>query len=187
MADPYRGPPGGWHHSASPTIAPPAPAPAPVPPGPGVRPPFAAAPVEGKTARLWIGLGVAGALLALCCGVGIASVGGLALTGMQALTEQSQRAVDDYLSARVEEDWQEAYELRCEQDQQAESPSRYTDRVSAEPRIESYELGEAVDVTPQAIRLPGVVDYDDGTSERLLVPLEQDPETGRMEVCGFDR
>jgi hypothetical protein len=185
MADPYRYPPGGWHYAAYPTTAPPAPAP--VPPGPGVRPPFAAAPVEGRTARLWISLGVAGALVALCCGVGIAAVVGLALTSMQAVTEQSQRAVDDYLSARVEGDWQEAYELRCEADQQAESLGRYTDRVSAEPRIESYELGE-VEVTPRGdLRLSAVVDYDDGTSERLLVPLEQDPETGQMQVCGFDR
>lgn len=185
MTDPYHYPPGAWQFAPPASTAPSTPAP--VPTGPGVRPPFAAAPVEGRTARVWLGLGVAGALLVLCCGVGFASLVGLAVTGVQALNEQSQRAVDDYLSARVEGEWQEAYELRCDQDQQDESLAEYTDRVSGEPRIESYELGEA-EITPRGdLQLPAVVDYADEGSERLLVPLAQDPDTGQIEVCGFDR
>jgi hypothetical protein len=159
--------------------------PPPVPGGPGVRPPFAAAPVEGRTARLWLSLGVAGALLVLCCGAGIAAVAGLAITGTQAINEQAQRTADDYLSARVDGDWEEAYEQRCQRDRQAESLRAYTERVSALPRIESYELGQ-IEISPRGdLRLPAVVDYVDGGSERLLVPLDQNPETGQFEVCGF--
>jgi hypothetical protein len=151
-----------------------------------VRPPFTAAPVEGRSVRLWIGLGVAAAVLTLCCGAGIASLGGLIVVGVQAVNEQAHRAVGDYLDAEIEGDWEEAYQQRCEQDREAESLAEFTRRVSAQPRIESYELGD-VDVTGAELRLPTRVEYEDGRSERLLVPLNQDPETGMLEVCGLDR
>lgn len=162
--------------------------PAAVPAGPGVRPPFAAAPVEGRTARVWLGLGVAGAVLVLCCGAGIASLGGLAVTSMQAITEQAQRPVDDYLSARVDGEWEDAYEQRCDEDRQDESLAQYIDRVSAPPQIESYDLGE-IDIGPRGDfrGLRAVIDYADGSTERLTVPLSQDPETGQFEVCGLER
>jgi hypothetical protein len=160
--------------------------PPPPPPGPGVRPPFAAAPVEGRTARLWIGLGVAGAVLALCCGAGIVSLGGLVVIGVQAVNEQAERAVGDYLDAEIAGRWREAYQQRCERDRRVESLSEFTRRASDQPRIRSYELGE-VDLTGTDIRLLAEVEYADGRSERLLVPLERNPETGMLEVCGLDR
>lgn len=160
---------------------------APLPPrGPGVRPPFSAAPVEGRTIRLWLGLGIGGAVLALCCGAGIASLGGLLVVGVEAVNEQAQRAVGDYFDAEIEGDWERAYQQRCGQDQQAETLQQFTQRVSALPRVESYELGE-VDITGAELRLPTRVEYEDGRSERLLVPVEQNPETGLLEVCGLDR
>jgi hypothetical protein len=151
-----------------------------------VRPPFSAAPVEGRTVRLWLGLGIGGAVLALCCGAGIVSLGGLLVVGVEAVNEQAQRAVGDYLDAEIEADWEQAYQRRCEGDRQAETLEEFTRRVSAQPRIESYELGE-VDLAGAEVRLPARVEYEDGRTERLLVPLEQNPQTGALEVCGLDR
>lgn len=162
---------------------------APPPPGPGVQPPFVVAPVEGRRARTWLGLGLAGGVLAVCCGVGVAAVGGLLVLGERAVNEQAQAAVDDYLAAVVERDWQQAYELRCAADRRAESLPEFRRRVSAGPQIETYEIGE---IAPQpgdelfssAVTVPVQVAYADGTRTRLTVPLDQDPQTGQLEVCG---
>lgn len=198
--DPGTPPPPQPHHGAPApppapdggSAAPPAtpdrgPAVPPPPPGPGVRLPFAAAPVEGRAARVWLGLGVAGAVLAVCCGAGVVSFGGLFLTSYQAVNEQAHRAVGDYLDAEIAGDLEEAYELRCERDRRSESLSEYRDRVSSLPRIESYELSD-VEITPEgSVRVPAVVNYENGRRERLLVPLAQDETTGELEVCGWRR
>lgn|SRR5690606_21804410 len=181
-------PPAPDHGSAAPPAVPedgpPAPPP---PPGPGVRLPFAAAPVEGRAARVWLGLGVAGAVLALCCGAGVISFGGLFLTSYQALNEQAHRAVGDYLDAEIAGDFEEAYELRCARDRRSESLPEFRDRVSSLPRIESYELSDVEITQAGNVRVPAVVNYEDGRQERLLVPLAQDETTGELEVCGWRR
>lgn len=165
----------------------PVPGPPPPPPGPGVQPPFAAAPVEGRSARLWLGLGVAGALLVLCCGGGLVSITGLVVTSVQALDEQAQRAVADYLDAEIESAWEDAYQQLCEQDRQAETLAQYRQRVAQLPRIEDYTLGSVAFTPAGEVQLPADVEYVDGGSERLRVPLLQNPQTGAFEVCGLRR
>jgi len=143
--------------------------------------------VEGRAARVWLGLGVAGAVLALCCGAGVISFGGLFLTSYQALNEQAHRAVGDYLDAEIAGDFEEAYELRCARDRRSESLPEFRDRVSSLPRIESYELSDVEITQAGNVRVPAVVNYEDGRQERLLVPLAQDETTGELEVCGWRR
>lgn len=159
---------------------------APVPPGPGVQPPFAAAPIEGRTTRMWWGLGVAGAALAVCCGGGLLAFGGFVITGTQALNEQADRVVGDYLDAVIAEDWDRAYDRLCDRDQRAESLEEFARREARAPEIQSYELGD-LDLTRPELRLPVDLTYTEGGTERVEVPLEQDTSTGELEVCGFDR
>jgi hypothetical protein len=150
-----------------------------------VQPPFVAAPIEGRNARRWLGVGLAGAVLAMCCGMGVVAVGGLVIAAIPALNERAQAAVGDYLDALVAGDWEQAYELRCEEDQQAESLAEFTRRVSEPPRIESYELGEINLMDPQGEQLELPVDlvYDDGRQERETYPLVGEQDTGTLEVC----
>lgn len=136
---------------------------------------------------MWWGLGIAGAVLALCCGAGVVAVGGLAVTGVQAVNEQAQQAVGEYLDAASEGNWRAAYEQRCARDRRAESPSEFTERVSDLPRIESYDLEEA-EITPAGdVHVPATVDYVDSGTENLNVPVAQNTRTGELEVCGFRR
>ena len=194
---PPAGPPPFPHQGSTPAqpppsyqVPPPTPShpgpPPPVPPGPGVQPPFAAAPVEGRTARLWLGLGVVGAALAVCCGGGLLAFVGFVITGTQALNEQADRVVGDYLDAVIAEDWPRAYERLCDRDQQAESLEAFARREARAPDIASYELGD-LDLTRPELRLPVELTYTEGGRERVEVPLEQDTSTGELEVCGFDR
>lgn len=155
-----------------------------VPPGPGVQPPFVAAPIEGRNARRWLSGGLAAALLAACCGVGVTAFGGLLFTLVPAMNEQAQRAVGDYLDALIAGEWKQAYEQTCEEDQRAESLAAFTDRVS-QPRIESYELGELdlADMQSETLQLPAEVRYAGGGRRQVTYPLVPDPEGGRLQVC----
>lgn len=180
MADPAAVPAG---LPPGPGVQPPGP-PGP-PPGPGVQPPFVAAPIEGRRARLWLGLGLAGAVLVACCGVGVVAVGGLLVLGEQVATEAAQRAVTDYLTALTERDWEEAYELRCPDDRTAESLAEFTGRVSAQPEIESYQVHDAdlgQDPTTD-VTVPVAVTYASGQRAQLIFPVAQG-SGGRYEVCG---
>jgi len=160
------------------------------PPGPGVRPPFVAAPIEGRRARMWLGIGVAGALLTACCVVGGVATGGLLVLGEQMANERAQRAVSDYLAAVADQDWERAYELHCEQDQQAESLDEFTGRISSQPQIESYEVGElnleqgGGGIFDSDATVPVDVVYaGNAAPERITIPVEQDSGTGDFEVC----
>lgn len=166
---------------------------APLPPaGPGVQPPFVAAPVEGRQTRIWVGLGIAGGLLAACCGIGAVATGGLAVLSQQALNEQAQRAVRDYLEARRQEDWEQAYQLRCEADRRAESLPEFVRRVMAAPRIQEYEVGDLrvvagddpFDPNSGQLDVPVTVTYVDEDPDQFQIPLAQDTTTGELEVCG---
>lgn len=175
---------GGWTAGPPPPGQPPPPPgqprPPDPPPGPGVQPPFVVAPIEGRRARTWLSLGVAGGLLAACCGVGGVAIGGLFVLGNQAVNEQAQRAVSDYLAAVAGQRWQEAYELRCEDDRDRQSLDDFTRRQAQQPRIESYEVG---DLDLAEMTVPVRVDYADDADARLAVPVAQN-RTGEFEVCG---
>lgn len=156
--------------------------PAPPPQGPGVTPPFAAPPVEGRTARMWLGLGVAALAVVLCCGAGGTALVGLIVTQTEALNEQGQTIVGDYFDALSEGAYEDAYDLLCDELQEDETPQQFAARVSREPKITSYELGE---VALPTLTLPADVTYAGGSRETLEVSLAQDTGTGRFEVCGI--
>jgi hypothetical protein len=159
-------------------------APAP-PPGPGVVPPFAAPPVEGRNSRLWLGLGIGGAVALLCCGGGIAALIALTVASQEAFNEQAKVVIGDYLDAVEEREFGEAYDMLCEREQSAESRSQFEARISAEPRISSYRVGE-LDLESSDYQVPVDVTYADGGTDTLQVSLAQNSGTGRFEVCGVE-
>ncbi|SCL42085.1 hypothetical protein GA0074692_6648 [Micromonospora pallida] len=154
----------------------------PAPPaGPGVAPPFAAPPTEGRSTRMWLGLGAGGLALLLCCGGGAAAVIGLAVAGTQALDEQGRAVTGDYYGALVDDRYTEAYDLLCRDLRERESRTEFERRVTAEPTIASYRVG---DVNLNDLTVPVDVTLDGGGQEAQLVILAQNSSTGRLEVCG---
>jgi hypothetical protein len=166
---------------------PPGPPPVPDPPqGPGVTPPFPVPPTEGRSSRLWMGIGIGALVAVLVCGGGIAAIIGLATTGTRALNEQVEVVVGDYFEAVQQKRYNDAYGQLCEDVHEEESVADFTRRVSAEPVISRYDIGN---LSPAAIDLAVPVDvvYADGASATLRVLLEQDGSTGAFEVCGVER
>ncbi|GAA1864279.1 hypothetical protein [Asanoa iriomotensis] len=174
--------------SVIPTSPPPAPFPAPGPPslpprGPGVVPPFAAPPVEGRTTRLWLGLGAAALFVVLCCGGGIAALTGLGIFGVQAIDERARVVVTDYVDALERAEYGEAYALLCDSQQVAQTPDDFAAVESRAPRIDSF-LVHKTQTTTTDIIVPVDVTYASGSTTTLRFVLRQDSGTGEFEVCG---
>ena len=153
------------------------------PPGPGAAPPFAAPPTEGRTMRMWIGLGVAALAVLLCCGGGTAAVIGLAVSGTEAINEQARAVVGDYLDAVIHDDFGKAYDLLCVDAQRRESPPEFERRVSAEPKIAAYQVGN---VSVSDLVVPVDITYAGGNQDNLRASLDQDTQTGGLKVCGIN-
>jgi hypothetical protein len=132
---------------------------------------------------LWLGLGVAGLAVLLCCGGGAAGLVGLAVTGMQAQSEQARAVVGDYLGALKDKQYDRAYGLLCDAEQQRESPAEFEQRASTEPEITSYTVGRAERTQP--VRVPVELVYAGGDRDSRRVTLAQDTGNGRLEVCGI--
>jgi hypothetical protein len=156
----------------------------PPPPGPGVTPPFPAPPIEGRTARLWVRLGVAGAAVALCCGGGLAAGIGLVVTGARAINEQAKVVVESYLNDVRAARYDDAYDHLCDALQERETPKEFATRVSDEPKIDEFRVGN---VELSQIALPVDVVYRDGRQRTLRFQMSQDQSSGELEVCRIEQ
>jgi hypothetical protein len=155
---------------------------APAPPaGPGVQPPFAAPPSEGRTARVWLGLGVAALAVVLCCGGGLAAGAGLVVTGSAAINEQAHAAVEDYLQAVGAGRYSQAYRQLCDDLRVQQSLSEFTARVSQQPRVRDYELFQTR-VRGNEVVVPATVTYTNGTQAEVDYRVAQ--ETSGLRFCG---
>ncbi|GAB7044864.1 MULTISPECIES: hypothetical protein [Catenuloplanes] len=153
----------------------------PPPPGPGVAPPFPAPPVEGRAGRIWLGVGIATAVAALCCGGGAVAAIGIGLTTTQALTEQAQASVGEYLDALADEDYSLAYSYLCDEEQASQTRRQFIDSMDGRPVISSYQLGE---LDPYELLMPAQLTYSGGQQVTVQYILVQDTSTAQLEVCG---
>lgn len=185
---PVSGPPPGHlpGHPPAPQWEQAGPAPVPDPPqGPGVTPPFATPPTEGRSSRLWFGLGIGALVMVLVCGGGIAAVIGLVTTAGTALNEQVQVVVGGYFEAVRQKRWQDAYTQLCEESQKDETLTAFTSRVSAQEPIRSYKIGSLSIAAIEPV-VPVDVVYGSGADGTLQVSLRQDGSTGQFEVCSVE-
>lgn len=151
----------------------------PPPPGPGVQAPFVAPPTDGeKRRRGWaIGLSIAAVLL-LCVG-GATGFGGLLILSTRVLSEQ---AVDGFLTALQNEDYEAAYDQLCDPLRQQTSLQQFTLEHS-DPRVTGFDVGGAILTEPEIV-VPATVQFDDGATRSVRYLIYQDDRAGRFEVCG---
>jgi hypothetical protein len=153
----------------------------PVPQGPGVQAPFPAPPTEGGGARLGWALGIAGAVLALCCGGAFVAILGFGVTQVAALNEQAHVVVGEYLDDLRDEKYDEAYRLLCDKEQAHLTRDRFEAREKARTPLRSYTIGE-FDINSG--KLPVTERYQDGSSDLVTYTFESDPKTAKLEICG---
>lgn len=154
------------------------------PAGPGVQPPFAAPPIDGDRTRLWVGLGVGAAAIVLCFIGGIAGVIGLNVSYAASLNEQAKVAVADFLDALRAQEYGKAYRSQCDQLQKRQTETEFRDTAGAS-RIEGYTLGDVKQESDGTVVMPVDLDLAGGQTAAWQIALNQDDETGELEVCGL--
>lgn len=159
------------------------PGPPPPPQGPGVLAPFPAPPTEGKRRRLGIGLGVGAGVLVLVCGGGLAAAIGLNAVVGNALDEQAQVVIGNYLEDLEAKRYSEAYDQLCDPERARTTEAEFTSRVAGEEPIASWDVG---DVSLTDLGVPVDVTYANGETARLQATLGQDPDTGQFQVCTIE-
>lgn len=166
--------------------APPYPQPVPlrgVPQGPGVTAPFPAPPAEGGSTRLGWGLLVAGIVLVLCCGGGGAALVGFVVSNVAAVNEQARTVMTDYLEALRDEDYEAAYNLLCDSQQQEFTTDDFRAAARGPGIVERFVIGE-VDIATDPYTVPVTQTYRDGSSEHVTYLLVLDEKSAQLEVCG---
>jgi hypothetical protein len=120
----------------------------PAPPqGPGVAPPFAAPPRDRDNKRLWIGLGVSGLVIVLCCVGGILGIGVIASGSEDLVRGQASSVVRTYLEALQEQSYADAYDQLCDKITQNLSRRDFEVQVGR-PAVTGYTIGEVEVTTP---------------------------------------
>jgi hypothetical protein len=133
---------------------------------------------------MWIGLGVGGAALLLCCVGGVFGFGALVVVSERALPAQARTVVQDYLDGLASGDYTKAYDQVCTRRQNVESLSQFTEREREYPAIAGFTVGNAVQVSNQ-FQVPAQVRTKDGDSQTEQYAVV--PETGALRVCGGSR
>lgn len=165
----------------SPTQVPPGEVPPP-PPGPGVVTPFAAPPRDRNMRGLWIGLGVGGLVMVLCCVGGILG-GGFLFTGLEGIARsQLSGVVDGYLAALKAEDYATARdEYLCAAQQRTHSIGWFQDHYHGS-QVTGYTVRED-DIDLNRVVVPATVERV-GQAARLMEFTLKQESTNRYVICG---
>ncbi len=133
----------------------------------------------GTTNALWIGLGIGGLVLVLCCVGGIAGIGVLAAGGDSTPSRRPARWSGHYLEAISTEDYAEAYEQLCDEITEKVSQADF-ERAYSGDKLESYTVGAVT--TTNTITVPATLEWQDrGTVEARYTLV---PATPVLKICG---
>ncbi len=167
--------------------APPAPEMGGPPPGPGVQAPFPAPPTERDRKRLWITIGIALAVVALCGGGALAGIGGLVYWANQETTTKSRAAVAAYLDAMVRGDYRAAYGEQCSVLRDQETASEFAARHRSDRPLRGYDLGSVSasrTSAGEAFLVDATLHYADGGDGSAQYRVVLDTGDKHLEVCG---
>ncbi|GAA2578816.1 hypothetical protein GCM10010399_05700 [Dactylosporangium fulvum] len=152
------------------------------PPGPGVVAPFAAPPRDRDMKGLWIGLGVGGLVLAICCVGGVFGGGFLVAFADNLTRTQVTDVVRGYLGALQTQNFQTARdEYLCAAEQRSHSVGWFKDRYGSSPVV-AFSVDEDEVVIQQDIVVPAHVQQR-GRGERLM-EFTMSQEGTRYVICG---
>jgi hypothetical protein len=150
------------------------------PPGPGVAPPFVAPPADRNRRGLWIGLGVGGVLLLLCCVGGVFGIGVLIVGTIDEAKRQATAVVEEYLNATIDRDFDRARDQFCPDLAAGLDPADLAAEASRQPfdsyRLEEPRLAGSIEVTAHLAVGAGIV------VKTFLV----DPVGQEYKICGIN-
>ncbi len=152
------------------------------PPGPGVRTPFSAPPTERDRRRMWLGLGLGGVLLLVCCGGGIAGFVGLVVAQNKAIPTEATAVVTRYLDDLTHEDYRDAYDQLCGAHQGQESLPEFTARQRSSPTLSEFTV-QPPRIGQSEVIVPADLYTSAGSDTREFI-LVEDQQAGGLRICG---
>jgi hypothetical protein len=155
----------------------------PPPPGPGVQTPFATPPTERDRKRLWIGLGIGGALLVLCCGGGLFGLGAFAINRADSLRSTAESVVTQYLEDTRRQNFDAAFDLLCAQEQSKFGHGDFAAMIRSRGRIAGFRVGTAM-ITGTTVIVSAAVDFESGPTRYPTYSLVEEQEPGNLRICG---
>jgi hypothetical protein len=151
-----------------------------------VRVPFAAPPTERDRRRTWIGLGVGGAVLLLCCVGGVLGFGALVISTDRAMPAEARTAVANFLDGLATGDYNKAYDQLCSRVQSAESAEDFRLQQQQLPAVRSYTVEVPVQHGSQfqVVTEVGNAAGQNSTENYIVQP---DSQAGALRVCAGPR
>jgi hypothetical protein len=149
------------------------------PPGPGVTTPFAAPPRDRDNKGLFIGLGIGGLVIVLCCVGGILGFGLLSSGSDSLVRGQASAVVEAYLQDLVDENYPDAYGQLCSQVTEKITESDFSRRVRS-PHLQSFQV-EGATIGQTEITVTVATTYEGQGAQRQLFPVVQDGTS--LKVC----
>jgi hypothetical protein len=132
---------------------------------------------------LWIGLGIGGLVLMLCCVGGVVGVVVIAANASAEMGNKGRVIVTRYLDALRDEDYGTAYSLRCLNQNDRQTRNDFVSRQRLAPRPVRYTVGRAK--VGSDVRVPAAVQYDRGLDVVLTFTLVADSGSTELKVCGI--
>ncbi|WP_203900613.1 hypothetical protein [Virgisporangium aliadipatigenens] len=157
----------------------------PPPAGPGVAPPFAAPPSDKNKRSLWIGLGVGGLVMVLCCIGSVVGIGVVYAGAMETTKRQAAALVTEYLKRVQGEDYGAARALFCKELQAEVSTSRLATRYRDRP-FTSFRVGTASVAAEISVTATLVTDGGDITEKYYFATAENPTADATLSICDIE-
>jgi hypothetical protein len=134
---------------------------------------------------MWIGLGIGGAVLLLCCVGGIFGIGALVVENARAVQAEATSVVNDYLGALHDRDYRRAYDDLCDQLQAQTSYESFVNTETEQTPISSYTV-EAPRVQGSNVLVFATVTRQDGSTQTPEYKLTQTGQAvAALKICGI--
>ncbi|WP_432978385.1 hypothetical protein [Dactylosporangium sp. CA-233914] len=152
----------------------------PPPRGPGVVAPFASPPRDRDLRGLWIGLGVGGLIMVLCCVGGVIGIAFLLPYADSIGKGQVAAVVENYLTAVRDRDFVAARRQLCESEQRTHSLGWFSDHFGANP-VTDFTVNADDVVISNRITVPARVEEGSQWTQKEFL-MQQDG--AQYVICG---
>jgi hypothetical protein len=100
------------------------------------------------------------------------------------ILDEAKGVATEYLTAVRDGQYDKAYDLLCQSEQQHTTAEEFADSFRTVPALTSFEVGEPV--ARDQIVVPATLHYRGGSEREVRLKLEQDDETASFKVCGTE-
>jgi hypothetical protein len=142
-----------------------------------------APPTDGSRRRRWVAGGIAAAIVLLLCLGGAGGLAALVVLSGRVISDEAQTAVENYLTALKEGQFDHAYDLQCVSERARLSRSEFVAEQSDQTRISTFAVTGLQQRTDDVL-VSTRITFVDATTQTVRYRTVQESGTTTMDVCG---